>query len=129
MSSRTVRRLLLVLGILVVLAVVLGAVGVSTVRRSFPQTDGTASIPGLEHPVEVYRDAMGVPSVFASSDHDLLMAQGYLHAQDRFWQMDVSRHIGAGRLAEMFGEGQVDTDLFLRTLGWARVAALAFRFT
>ena len=122
MSSRTVRRLLLVLGILIVLAVVLGLVGVSTVRRSFPQTDGTVSIPGLEHTVEVYRDGMGVPSVYASSEHDLLMAQGYLHAQDRFWQMDVSRHIGAGRLAEMFGEGQLETDQFLRTLGWGRVA-------
>ncbi len=122
MSSRTGRRLLVVLGILIVLAVALGLIGVSTVRKSFPQTDGTISIPGLEHPVEVYRDAMGVPSVFAASEHDLLMAQGFLHAQDRFWQMDVSRHIGAGRLAEMFGDGQVDTDQFLRTLGWGRVA-------
>jgi len=47
---------------------------------------------------------------------------GYVHAQDRFWQMDFWRHLGSGRLAELFGESQVETDTFLRTLGWARVA-------
>ncbi|MCK4975916.1 MAG: penicillin acylase family protein, partial [Anaerolineales bacterium] len=51
----------------------------------------------------------------------LFFAQGYVHAQDRFWQMDFWRHIGSGRLSEMFGESQVDTDKFLRTMGWARV--------
>ncbi len=50
------------------------------------------------------------------------MAQGYIHAQDRFWQMDFWRHIGSGRLAEMFGSSQVETDRYLRTMGWARVA-------
>ena len=122
MSSRRVRAVLWVLGILVILAILAGLLGVQTVRRSFPQTTGTLQVPGLEHPVEVFRDAYGVPSVFAETEHDLLMAQGFLHAQDRFWQMDTSRHIGAGRLAEMFGEAQLETDQFLRTLGWARVA-------
>ncbi len=122
MASRRTRTVLWVAGILVVLAILAGLLGVQTVRRSFPQTTGTLQVPGLEHPVEVFRDAMGVPSVYGETEHDLLMAQGFLHAQDRFWQMDTSRHIGAGRLAEMFGDGQVDTDQFLRTLGWARVA-------
>jgi penicillin amidase len=122
MTSRRARTVVIVLGVLIVLAVVAGLLGVQTVRRSFPQTAGTLRVPGLEHPVEVVRDAMGVPSIYAQTMHDLMMAQGFVQAQDRFWQMDVSRHIGTGRLAEMFGEGQVDTDLFLRTLGWARVA-------
>ena len=122
MSSRRVRRVLWVVGFLVVLAVVAGLLGLQTVRRSFPQTTGTLQLQGLEHPVEVFRDEMGVPSVYAETEHDLLMTQGFLHAQDRFWQMDTSRHIGAGRLAEMFGEAQIETDQFLRTLGWARVA-------
>ncbi len=122
MSSRRARTLLLVVCVLIALAVLLGLLGVQTVRRSFPQTAGTLQILGLEHPVEVFRDAMGVPSIYALTMHDLMMAQGFVQAQDRFWQMDASRHIGAGRLSEMFGEGQVETDLFLRTLGWERVA-------
>jgi penicillin amidase len=65
---------------------------------------------------------MGIPHIYASSLHDLFMAQGYVHAQDRFWQMDFWRHIGSGRLSEMFGDKQVETDSFLRTLGWRQIA-------
>jgi penicillin G amidase len=90
--------------------------------KSFPQVDGEIRLEGLEETADVYRDAMGIPHIYASTPHDLYFAQGYIHAQDRFWQMDVSRHIGSGRLSEMFGEGQLQTDSFLRTLGWARVA-------
>ncbi|NEB72379.1 penicillin acylase family protein, partial [Streptomyces fulvissimus] len=64
----------------------------------------------------------GIPHLYADSDEDLFRAQGYVQAQDRFWEMDVRRHTTAGRLSEMFGESQVDTDAFLRTLGWHRVA-------
>ena len=90
--------------------------------KSFPQIDGEIVLAGLDAPVEVYRDRMGIPHIYAATQHDLFFAQGYVHAQDRFWQMDVSRHIGSGRLSEMFGAGQLDNDLFLRTLGWARIA-------
>jgi penicillin amidase len=93
-----------------------------TVRRSFPQASGTIQIPGLQAEVTVKRDAVGIPQIYASNAHDLFLAQGYVHAQDRFWQMDFWRHVGSGRLAEMFGKGQVDKDKFLRTMGWARVA-------
>ncbi|MBU2601991.1 MAG: penicillin acylase family protein [Actinobacteria bacterium] len=93
-----------------------------TARRSFPQVDGVVQVPGLESEVQVLRDEFGIPHLYASSQHDLYMAQGYVHAQDRFYQMDVWRHVGAGRLSEMFGESQLETDRFLRTLGWARVA-------
>jgi penicillin amidase len=70
----------------------------------------------------VLRDELGVPHVYAATQHDLFFTQGYTHAQDRFWQMDVWRHIGAGRLSEMFGASQIDTDVFLRSLGWERIA-------
>lgn len=90
--------------------------------KSFPQADGEIQVEGLNGTVDVYRDALGIPHIYASTPHDLFFAQGYVHAQDRFWQMDASRHIGSGRLSEMFGEGQLQTDSFLRTLGWARVA-------
>lgn len=117
-SRRTARHILL---IVVSLLLVLVLVGTYTVRRSFPQTQGAVILDGLDGPVEVMRDSMGVPHIYASSEHDLFMAQGYVHAQDRFWQMDFWRHIGSGRLSEMFGESQVETDHFLRALGWARV--------
>ena len=90
--------------------------------RSFPQVDGQLQLAGLEQPVDIYRDAWGVPHIYAASVHDLFFAQGFVHAQERFWQMDTWRHIGSGRLAEMFGEGAVETDAFLRTLGWRRVS-------
>ncbi len=90
--------------------------------KSFPQIDGEISLDGLEGPVDIYRDTMGIPNIYATSAHDLFFAQGYVHAQDRFWQMDAWRHIGSGSLSEMFGKGQLETDTFLRTLGW-RVTA------
>ena len=107
---------------LAILAILLSAFGVVTVRQSFPQTDGEIQLSGLDGPVNVYRDYMGIPHIYAASLHDLFMAQGYVHAQDRFWQMDFWRHTGSGRLSEMFGETQVETDAFLRTLGWRQVA-------
>ncbi|MBI3361313.1 MAG: penicillin acylase family protein, partial [Chloroflexi bacterium] len=93
------------------------------VRRPFPQINGTISLLGLKSNVEVYRDSYGVPHIYADSTHDLFFAQGYVHAQDRFWQMEFWRRIGAGRLSEVLGDGTLDTDRFLRMLGWARVAA------
>ena len=111
-----------VVAVLAVLAVLAAGVGVWTVRRSFPQVDGELVLPGLAAPVTVHRDAWGVPHLYGSSMQDLVLAQGYVHAQDRFWEMDVRRHVTAGRLAELFGESQLETDRFLRTLGWRRVA-------
>ncbi len=93
-----------------------------SVRRAFPDVNGEVAIVGLESGVEVIRDAMGVPHIYASNSGDLFTAQGYVHAQERFWQMDFWRHIGSGRLSEMFGESQVETDTFLRTLGWREIA-------
>ncbi len=95
---------------------------VSTVRASFPQTKGSITLEGLSGPVDVRRDGYGIPQIYASSDEDLFMAQGYVQAQDRFYEMDVRRHMTSGRLSEMFGAGQVDNDAFLRTLGWDRIA-------
>ncbi len=90
--------------------------------RSFPQIDGELQVAGLKAPVDIYRDRMGIPHIYASNMYDLFFAQGYVHAQDRFWQMDFWRHVGSGRLSEMLGEGAVKTDMFLRTLGWRHVA-------
>lgn len=95
----------------------------ATIAASLPQTSGTLVLPGLDGPVEVDRDAKGIPQIYASTPHDLFLAQGFVQAQDRFWQMDVYRHMTAGRLSEMFGASQVKTDKLIRTMGWYRVAS------
>ncbi|MBP5976819.1 penicillin acylase family protein [Brasilonema sp. CT11] len=108
--------------VLLVLGLSLAGLVTYAVRQSFPVEAGTVQIPGLKAEVKVERNDLGIPHIYAGNSHDLFMAQGYVHAQDRFWQMDFWRHIGSGRLSEMFGSSQVDTDKYLRTMGWARVA-------
>ncbi|MES0360292.1 MAG: penicillin acylase family protein [Anaerolineales bacterium] len=121
--SRTARRIIIgLLVFILVLTVVLAVLIPYNFFRSFPQVEGEIQVEGLQDPVEVYRDSFGVPHIYASNSDDLFFAQGYVHAQDRFWQMDFWRHIGSGRLAEMFGEGQLENDQVLRTLGFNRVA-------
>ena len=93
-----------------------------TIHRSFPQTSGTIDVPGLEHPVSVLRDGAGIPQVYADTSGDLFFAQGYVQAQDRFFEMDFRRHLTSGTLSEMFGRTGLETDMFVRTLGWRRVA-------
>ena len=122
MARKIGRIVLIVVSVLVIVCLALAGFGYFTSRRSFPKVNGEIQLPGLDAQVEVYRDSWGVPQIYAQTRHDLFFAQGYVHAQDRFWQMDFWRHLGSGRLAELFGESQVETDTFLRTLGWARVA-------
>ena len=106
-----------------VLLLVAGLImSVALVRRPFPQTGGELELPGLSSEVHVLRDEHGIPQIYASSTSDLLLAQGYVHAQDRFFEMDVRRHLTAGRMAELFGERALDTDKYVRTMGWRRVA-------
>jgi penicillin amidase len=112
----------LVAGVTVVALVAAGVV-LWNVQRSFPQQSGEISLSGLDQTVTVQRDALGIPTVVAQTAHDLFFAQGFVHAQDRFWEMDFRRHVTAGRLSELFGASQLDTDRFLRTLGWHEIAA------
>ncbi|MFI5994589.1 penicillin acylase family protein [Streptomyces sp. NPDC051362] len=122
-KGRKARLFLIVLVLAIIGGIAFGAYwSVSTVRASFPQTKGSIKLDGLSGPVNVKRDGNGIPQVYASSDEDLFMAQGFVQAQDRFYEMDVRRHMTSGRLSEMFGKGQVKSDEFLRTLGWNRVA-------
>lgn len=122
-KGRKARLIVLVLVLAIIGGIAYGAYwSVSTVRASFPQTKGSITLEGLTGPVDVKRDGYGIPQIYADSDEDLFMAQGFVQAQDRFYEMDVRRHMTSGRLSEMFGKGQVDNDEFLRTLGWDRVA-------
>ncbi len=91
-------------------------------RTSLPKIDGTLKLPGLGAPVEIVRDKNAVPHIYAESSEDALFALGFVHAQDRLFQMDFQRRVGAGRLSEVLGDATVETDTFLRTLGVYRSA-------
>ena len=120
------RKLLKVLAtIIIVLLIVLLLIaggGYVFVRRSFPETDGTIQVADLKSRVEVYRDQQGIPHLYADNLEDLFFAQGYVHAQDRLWQMEFNRRIGNGTLSEVLGEATLSTDRFLRTIGLRRAA-------
>src|SRR5829696_1244706 len=92
-------------------------------RRSLPKLEGTVELPGLEEPVEVLRDRYGVPQIFARNERDLFFAQGYVHAQDRFFQMELQRRAGHGRLSELLGETTLEFDRLARKIGFGRIAA------
>jgi penicillin G amidase len=91
-------------------------------RRPLPQQRGTIALDGLDGRVRVRRDRWGVPHVEADDRHDLYFAQGFVHGQDRLWQMDFYRRAVAGRVAEMAGEEGLPVDRLMRTLGIRRVA-------
>jgi penicillin amidase len=120
--SRPFTVFLSIAAVFVVVVLIGGGIAAWTVQRSFPQLAGELSVPGLDGDVTVQRDDAGIPTIEAGSAHDLFQAQGYVHAQDRFWEMDFRRHVTSGRLSELFGESQVGTDTFVRTLGWRAVA-------
>jgi len=122
LSARIGRIAFLVVAALVVVAVAAAFFVTWTIQRSFPQTSGEVSLKGLEKSVTVQRDDRGIPTITASTAADLLFAQGFVHAQDRFFEMDFRRHVTSGRVSEMFGASQVGTDKFLRTLGWRKTA-------
>jgi penicillin amidase len=94
------------------------------VYRSLPDHDGVVEPAGLQSPVEILRDKHGVPHIFASSMHDLFFAQGYVQAQDRWWQMEFWRHTASGTLCKLLGrsDAALRADIFIRTLGWRHVA-------
>jgi penicillin amidase len=115
---------LLVLAIaLVGTAAALVAGAIAFARRFLPRTEGSLQVPGLHGPVEILRDRWGTPHIYAQTEEDLFFAQGYIHAQDRLWQMELQRRLGAGRLAEVLGEAALPIDRTFRILGLNRAAA------
>jgi penicillin amidase len=118
--SRTQR----IVGLIFPVLVLLGVVGYFGARRfihkaiaeALPQLDGSLTLAGLSAPVTVTRDARGVPYIHAATVDDLLVAQGYITAQDRLWQMDMLRRHAAGELAAILGSSMLEHDRLQRTL-------------
>src|SRR3954452_11279467 len=119
------RFLLKALAAVAVLLVLAAAAGYHYLRRSLPQVAGTVTLAGLSAPVDIVRDADAIPHVFAANKADALFGLGYVHAQDRLWQMELQRRIGHVRLAEVLGAAALPRDRFLRTVGFGRAARLA----
>jgi penicillin G amidase len=121
-----VRRLLRWLGWtiagLALLMIVTAGVGYFWLRGSLPQIDGRIEVAGLGAPVTVVRDRWAIPHIEAKDLLDASFALGFVHAQDRLWQMEFQRRLGAGRLAEILGAAALPSDRFMRTLGLYRQA-------
>ncbi len=120
--QRIKRAVLMVLVVLIAVLFVGCAGGYWFITKSHPQINGTLRAPGLIAQVEIIRDAMGVPHIYAQHADDLFFAQGYVHAQDRLWQMEYNRRIGHATLSDVLGAAAIDYDRFLRTIGLARAA-------
>ncbi len=122
---KTLQRL--VLGLSALIVIVAGALIFTLynwTQGPLPQLDGEIQVEGLNDSVEIFRDEWGVAHIYASNPEDLFFAQGYTHAQDRWWQMEFSRHIGAGRIQELTGANPsvMATDIAIRTMGWYETA-------
>ncbi|GAB2179220.1 penicillin acylase family protein [Dongia sp. agr-C8] len=107
---------------LLLLVIVAAIGGYFWLRTSLPQVDGAISVAGLSAPIEIARDDRGVPSIKAQSPNDAYFAIGFAHAQDRLFQMELMRRVGAGRLSEAIGDAGLSTDKLMRTLGLYRTA-------
>ncbi len=111
------------LAILILVAGAVAAGGWLWLRTSLPQLDGTITIAGIEGQVEISRDRHGIPTIRAKSTLDAYFALGFVHAQDRLWQMESTRRLGAGRLAEVLGPNLLAVDRRMRTLGLYHIAS------
>ena len=117
------------LAAIVLLAAIAASAGYVYLRRSLPQIDGTTTLAGISAPIDIIRDADAIPHIFAATKADALFGLGYVHAQDRLWQMELQRRIGFGRLSEVLGAAAVPQDRFLRTVGFGRAAKTAWAST
>jgi penicillin G amidase len=129
MMRRLLRGLVVLLLVAAVLIIGGGVYARSRVRASLAQLDGAASISGLAAEVRVERDALGVPTIHAGSREDVARALGFLHAQDRFFQMDLQRRQPAGELAALVGARALDVDQEIRVHRFRSVAQSALELT
>ena len=120
--NRFVKWALLALPVILGGAAIVAVVGYFYLRQSLPQTQGTAQVPALSAEVTVSRDDHGIPTIRAESMADAYTALGYLHAQDRLWQMDFMRRTAEGRLSEVAGQGTLGLDRFMRILNLGDLA-------
>ncbi|SNS75996.1 penicillin amidase [Ekhidna lutea] len=112
------------IALVVVLLLILGAAGYYVYLKNSltPSYSGDTPLNGLSENVDIYFTEYGIPHIYADSEEDSYRALGYIHAMERLWQMDLLRHVGSGRLSELFGSDMVEVDKFLRTMGLSTYA-------
>ncbi len=124
--SRGIKAALITLGVIGALALMLFGVWSWFTRQAIPKVSGTLDVAGLNAPVDIVRDEYGVAHIYATNTEDLFFAQGYTHAQERFWQMEFQRRTASGRLSEIFGQATLETDRYLRHFGFKDSTAGAY---
>ncbi|WP_430510393.1 penicillin acylase family protein [Gottfriedia solisilvae] len=112
--------------IIIVLILLITGSGFYLTKKALPEIKGNLEVGLLEHNVSVTRDTKGVPHIEAKNLHDLYVAQGFVTAQDRLFQMDLSRRQASGQLSEIIGDATVDRDSYFRTLGLRRAAEASY---
>jgi penicillin amidase len=115
------------LGLLTAVLILIGGFSLFLIS-SLPRTTGQIYVQGLSAPVRISRDKDGVPLIAATNDDDAAFGLGFVHAQDRLFQMELMRRLGAGRLAEIFGPQAAPIDRVMRVLGLYRLAAAETRY-
>lgn len=95
-------------------------------KSGLPENDISLALPGMENSVRIHRDGSGVPTIDARTDGDVFFAMGYVHAQDRLWQLEIQRRMGRGRLSEILGSGALQQDIWIRTLDLVGAARLSW---
>ncbi len=109
-----------ILGILIMIVIVLVTVGLlfnNLTKKSFYEESGVVKVKGISKKVNIYKSELGVSKIFADNEYDMYFSLGYIHAQDRLWQMDLGRRVAEGRLSEIFGKDVLDYDILFRTIG------------
>lgn len=124
-ASITLRVVIALLAFLVFLFIIADVWFFRAAKASLPVVDGTLKLSGLQAPVQVTRDSLGVPTISAANLHDLFFGQGFVTAQDRLWQMDMTRRFASGDLASILGPEYVKSDTEQRILGLRQVAEQA----
>ena len=111
---KKLKKIGLVLFVLLAIIAIAGFIFISTLK---PNYSGEKDLAGLSSSVDVYYDAYGIPHIYGKNDKDAFRALGYVHAQDRLWQMELLRRIGKGGLSEVFGKDVLGTDKIILSLG------------
>ncbi|MEO8665656.1 MAG: penicillin acylase family protein [Ignavibacteria bacterium] len=112
----------LIISVILVM-ITLGLLFNSLTKKSFYEESGVVKVQGLSSKVNIYKSELGVSQIFSENEKDMYFSLGYIHAQDRLWQMDLSRRVAEGRLSEILGKDVLDYDILFRTIGLNKAAA------
>ncbi len=124
--NKTLKVILGLLSVVVVLLVAIVIISYFVLTSKIPEYTGEISVSGIENEVKIFRDEFGTPFIIADEDTDAIFALGYVHAQERLFQMDITRRAGMGRLSEVLGSSTIPFDKMFRTMGIFKLVEESF---